>query len=114
MEGCTDRTAAEALVGSLVRISRDRLPPLPEGEYLWEDLLGLEVLDEGGAPLGRVVEIFPTGSNEVLVVRDGGGEEILLPAIREVGREVDLEGGRLRVRLMEGLRGSPGGKEISP
>ena len=110
MEGCSDRNAAEALVGALVRIPRDRLPPLPSDEFLWEDLLGLQVIDEAGEFLGMIVEIFPTGSNEVLVMEEKGGEEILLPAIREVIREVDLERGFLRVRMMEGLRGPAEGK----
>ena len=110
MEGCSDRNAAEALVGALVRIPRDRLPPLPSDEFLWEDLLGLQVVDEAGEFLGMIVEIFPTGSNEVLVMEEKGGEEILLPAIREVIREVNLERGFLRVRMMEGLRGPVEGK----
>jgi 16S rRNA processing protein RimM len=110
MEGCSDRNAAEALVGAQVRILRDRLPPLPSDEFLWEDLLGLQVIDEAGEFLGMIVEIFPTGGNEVLVMEEKGGEEILLPAIREVIREVDLKRGFLRVRMMEGLRGPVEGK----
>ena len=84
--------------------------PSSFGRILVEDLLGLQVIDEAGEFLGMIVEIFPTGSNEVLVMEEKGGEEILLPAIREVIREVDLERGFLRVRMMEGLRGPAEGK----
>ena len=56
-EGVSDRSAAEALRGSLVEIDRDELPPLEEGEYYHADLIGLPCVDEAGEPLGAVAEI---------------------------------------------------------
>lgn len=110
LEGISDRSRAEALVHAEIHVDRERLPPLRENEYLWEDLVGLEVVDDAGAPVGRLTEIWatgPGGENEVLVVRSGAGE-VLLPMTREVVHEVDLEGGRMTVTVPEGLRASGG------
>lgn len=101
--GCDSREAAEALRGQLVQVLAEEAPSPGEGEYYYHQLIGLEVWSEEGEYLGRVIEVFPTGSNEVLVVRGGTGE-ILLPAIEEVVRVVDLAAGRLWVHLLEGLR----------
>lgn len=102
LEGIEDISQAETLVGLPVFVSNDCLASLAEGEYYWQDLIGLDVVTEEGEPLGKVAEIFPTGSNDVFVCRCGD-EEVLIPAIEEVIRQVDLEKGEIRVRLLEGL-----------
>jgi 16S rRNA processing protein RimM len=76
---------------------------LPEGEYYHHELLGLSVLDETGASLGRVTEIMQTGANDVYVVTDEAGKEILLPAIAEVILDVDLDTKIIKVHLLPGL-----------
>lgn len=101
LRGVASIEQAEALRGQFLSAEREDLSPLPEGDYYWEDLEGLEVLDEGGAPLGKVKGAFPTGSNDVLVIQ--GERELLLPALKEVILQVDPEGGRMVVRLPEGL-----------
>ncbi len=110
LEGVSDRDGAEALVHAEIHVDRGRLPPLKEDEYLWEDLVGLAVVDDAGNPVGRLTGILatgPRGENELLVVQ-AGDEEVLLPMTREVVHEVDLEGGRMRVSVPEGLRVSGG------
>jgi len=102
IEGIEDRNAADALRGLTVSVPYDRLETLPEDEYYWEDLIGLAVVTEDGKPLGRIEGIFPTGSNDVYVCKSGR-KEILLPAIDEVIRSVDLEAGTVVVRLLKGL-----------
>ena len=69
----------------------------------FENHAGRTVLDPGAEPLGRVVEILQTGSNDVYVVRSESGE-LLIPATQDVVRAVDLEHGVLTVELIEGLR----------
>ena len=64
---------------------------LPEGEFYYHELLGLSVMDETGESLGKVTEIMQTGANDVYVVTNDAGQEILLPAIAEVILEVDLD-----------------------
>lgn len=102
LEGVEDVDAANALVGHYVLISSDELEELLEGEYYWRDIVGLEVVTEGGEILGRIEEILPTGSNDVYVCT-GGEREILLPAIADVVRKIDIKNGRMVVRLLEGL-----------
>jgi 16S rRNA processing protein RimM len=97
-----DLPKAEAAAGDKVWVPRAYLPPLEEGEYYWQDLIGLEVRTELGEVLGFVEALFETGSNDVLVCRSGEAE-ILLPFIEAVIVRVDLQQGRIWVRLPEGL-----------
>jgi 16S rRNA processing protein RimM len=77
--------------------------PLPEGQYYKHELLGLNVVDENDSMLGELVEILETGANDVYVVRDESGKEILLPNIPSVILELDIDRGLMRVHLLEGL-----------
>jgi len=85
-------------------LAEDR-PPLPDGEYYHHQILGLTVLDESGTNLGVVTEIIETGANDVYVVHGSGqpAREILIPAIKQVLLEVNLEAKTLRVHLLPGL-----------
>ena len=102
LEGINDPDSAGRLVGSGIFIPADMLVELPEDEYYWHEIIGLKVLTEAGDYLGDVSSIFPTGSNEVYVVT-GGTREVLLPAIEDVIKKIDLEKGEIIVRLPEGL-----------
>lgn len=100
LRGIGDRDAAERWSGSLIYVSREDLPPLEEGEYYWEDILGLQVYTVEGEYLGEVANILPTGGTDVYEVRGPKGE-VLLPAVEGVIREIDLEGGRMVVKVPE-------------
>jgi 16S rRNA processing protein RimM len=76
---------------------------LPEGEFYYHELLGLSVLNETGESLGKVTEIMQTGANDVYVVTNDAGNEILLPAIAEVILDVDLDSKIIKVHLLPGL-----------
>jgi len=76
---------------------------LPEGEYYFHELIGLSVTDETGEFLGEVTEIVQTGANDVYVVTNGAGRELLLPAISEVVLDVDLVSKSMKVHLLPGL-----------
>jgi 16S rRNA processing protein RimM len=106
LEGCYDRTAAEALRGYLVQIPSEEALPLKEGEYYEHQILGLEVWTASGEYLGELVEIIYTGANDVYVVQpaDANGKDILVPALEDVVLDVDPDAGRLVVELPEGLR----------
>ncbi|HSG41794.1 MAG TPA: ribosome maturation factor RimM [Anaerolineales bacterium] len=77
--------------------------PLPEGKHYKHELIGLNVVDESDNPLGELVEILETGANDVYVVRDDAGKEILLPNIPSVILDLDVGRGLLKVHLLEGL-----------
>ncbi len=96
LEGVSDRTAAETLMGLDVAVLRAEMPEAEEDEYYWEDLIGLDVVNLAGEALGRVEGLLETGANDVLQVRDGDTKR-LLPFVGAVVREVDLEAGRLVV-----------------
>lgn len=91
---------AAARRGQLVRIARADAPPLPEGEFYHYQLLGLDVVDLDGQPLGRLAQIIETGANDVYVVVGPVGEQ-LLPAIEDVIREIDPARGRMVVKPPE-------------
>ena len=94
LEGVSDRTAAERLAGRYLEAPPT---PLAPDAYYWHQLIGLSVADEAGAELGEVVEIFRAGENEVYRIVGPGGE-LLVPALRDVVRLIDLGAGRMVVR----------------
>ena len=78
-------------------------PALPEGEYYHHQLIGLSVVTDEGHELGTLVDIIETGANDVYVVRDVDGKELLLPAIPAVILDVRLADRQMRVHLLDGL-----------
>ena len=94
LEGISDRDAAERLVGRYLEAPAN---PLPPDTYYWHQLIGLTAVDEAGSELGQVVEVFRAGENEVYRI-EGAGAELLIPALRDVVRSIDLAAGRMVVR----------------
>jgi 16S rRNA processing protein RimM len=86
-----------------VYVEASEVPPLPEGQIYQHELFGFSVVDDGENLLGELVEIIETGANDVYVVRDATGREILLPAIPSVILELDPARRLMRVHLLEGL-----------
>jgi 16S rRNA processing protein RimM len=86
-----------------VYVKASDVPPLPEGQIYQHELFGFKVLDESDNLLGELVEIIETGANDVYVVRDDSGHEILLPAIPSVVLDLDPARRLMRVHLLEGL-----------
>ena len=106
IKGVGTRDQAQALIGADILIERARLPELEDDAYYWSDLIGLSVFSEQGEFLGKVKTIMRTGSNDVYVVQDrsdGNTRETLVPALKWVVLEVNLEQGTMHVNLPEGL-----------
>jgi 16S rRNA processing protein RimM len=76
-----DRTAAEALRGTVLTVPRDSLPPLGEGEYYWHDLVGLKVVSPDGLALGEVVAVENFGASDLLEIARPDGARVLVPLI---------------------------------
>ena len=91
-EGISDRSAAEALRGSLVEIDRDQLPPLEDGEYYHADLIGLSCVDHEGSQLGVVVALENYGAGDLLEIETGPGKCQLIPFKPGIA---ELEGDRI-------------------
>ena len=100
-EGFETPEAAAGLKGCVLLIPRKEVHALPEDRFYVFQVVGLKVETEAGEAVGRVVEVLSFPGNDVYVV-DRDGEEVLLPAARDLIR-VDLEGGRVVVQDIEGL-----------
>ena len=103
LEGVDTPEQADLLRQSYLLVDRADEEPLEEGVYYIVDLLGLEVYTDENKLLGKVEDIFNTGSNDIYVIKDEMGKQILLPGIPEVLKNVDLEKGRITVHLIPGL-----------
>ena len=103
LEGIDSPEAALSLVGESLTVPETSAPELPDGEYYHFQLLGLRVVTEEDEHLGQIGEILETGSNDVYIV-SGGPKELLIPALRQVVRDVRLDEGVIVVRLPEGIR----------
>ena len=93
---------AEMLRNAFLEVDREDAVPLEEGTYFIADLIGLEVYTEEGKLLGKVEDIYNTGANDIYVVKDELGKQILLPGTKEVIKEVNLEE-KIIVHLIPGL-----------
>ena len=91
------------LKNSFVKIPRELAIKLPSNSYFICDLIGCEVVDENGKVLGKVTDIIETGSNDVYVVKSATNKEVLIPAIKDVIMNVDIQQKIILVKLLEGL-----------
>ena len=110
LTGVDTRTAAEKMVGGIIKIPPEQALPLGDDEYFQRDLLGLAVVTPSGQPVGTLARILETGANDVYVIQppeDGtgpsGNKEVLIPAIKDCIKTVDLAEGKMVVHLMDGL-----------
>ena len=94
---------AELLKNAYIEIDRNQAIQLKEGEYFIVDLIGLDVYTDEGKLLGKVDDIYNTGANDIYVVKDELGKQILLPGIKEVIKNVDLDSEKITVHLIPGL-----------
>jgi 16S rRNA processing protein RimM len=102
IEGINSPERASEYRGADIEADKSLMPDLPETEYFHDQIIGLIVCTPDGTVIGKVSEIFETGSNDVYVV-EGIEKEYLIPAIRDVILEVNLEGGKLIIQPIEGL-----------
>ena len=93
---------AQQLCGQLVEIHHSQVYPLPEGQYYHFQLIGLEVWTTQGELVGSITEVLTGEGNDNYVVRGAKGE-VLIPAIDDVVKAVDLDRGRMTIEAIEGL-----------
>ena len=102
--GIDDINAAETLRGCELVVPRAEALPLAEDEYYHKDLMGMMVVTTDGEELGAIADILVTGANDVYVVSNNGGGQLLIPAIRQCIITVDKDARVMTVALLEGLR----------
>ena len=102
-KGIENIEEAEKLKNCYIEIDREDAIPLDEDTYFIADLLGSDVYTDEGKELGKLVDVFNTGSNDIYVVKDELGKSVLLPAIAEVVKDVNVQDKKIVVHLLEGL-----------
>ena len=104
LAGVADRTAAEALGGVDLHVSRECLPAPDEDEWYYDDLIGLTAVSPEGAVIGEVVAVQNYGAGDLLEIRKAGERQTLLVAFTEAAVPgVDIAAGRVVVRLPEDI-----------
>lgn len=103
LKGIDTIEEAEKYREDYLKINRNKEEKLPKDTYYIVDLIGLDIYTEDGELLGKLDDVFSTGSNDVYVVKNGEGKQILLPAISDVIKNIDLEQKKIVVNLIEGL-----------
>jgi len=94
---------AQELAGWNVEIEHKDLLPLPEGRYYIFQLVGLKVRTLDGQELGVLSEVLQTGANDVYVVKGPGGKEVLIPALKSVVKQIDLDAQQVLIDPLPGL-----------
>jgi 16S rRNA processing protein RimM len=109
LKGITDRNQAEALRGAMLLVSADDRPPLEEDEFHVLDLIGLEVFDQQGTLVGRVVQVIPAGNDLLEVERPSSSDgtakpdRVLIPFVKAIVPVVDLDQKRIEITPPPGL-----------
>lgn len=103
LKGIDDINIAEKYRNCYLKIDRKNAVELPEDTYFIVDLLECEVITDEDEILGKVTDVYPTGSNDIYVVKDKQGKQVLLPAISQVIKQVDIENKKITVHLIDGL-----------
>jgi len=101
--GIEDTNAAEALRNAKIRIPPEMALPLEDDQYFHRDLLDMEVFDMQNNKLGEIIKIIQTGANDVYIIRKADKSELLLPAIKQCVKQVDVSAKRMVVELLPGL-----------
>ncbi len=103
LEGITKIEEAEKLKNEYLKIKRENAIPLEEDTYFVVDLIGLNVYSDENEYLGELIDIFNTGSNDIYIVRQEEKPQLLLPAIKDVIKQIDIENKKIIVHLIKGL-----------
>ena len=103
LEGIDDIGEAEKFKNFYIKINRKDAVELEEDSYFIVDIIGCKVFTDENEFLGKVIDVFQTGSNDVYTVKNNEDKEILLPAIEDVIKDIDIANKKIVVKLMDGL-----------
>jgi 16S rRNA processing protein RimM len=98
-----DMNQAIEIKGSEIKVNRDEVVQLPPDHFFVFDLIGLAVYTIDNEYLGLIDEVIETGANDVYIIKKPGSKDILIPALKKLVHEVNLEDKKMIVELMEGL-----------
>ena len=104
LKGVESANAAEPLIGQDITIPLAEIPALPSDQYYIHDLIGLRVESPTGQRLGVITDILTTGANDVYLVREAtSGRDVMVPAVKEMVRRVDIAAGVIIIDPIPGL-----------
>lgn len=103
-KGIDDINDVEKYRKAELYVTRENAVPLKKNEYYIADLIGMDVVSDDDEELGVIDDVLQTGANDVYVIRKAGCQDLLIPAIKDCVKDVDVEGGKMIVHLLEGLR----------
>lgn len=102
LSGIDNRNAAEAMKNKDVYITEEDLEELPDDTFYIRDLIGLEVIDDSGR-IGVIKDVLQPSSQDVYVIRTDKNQDVMIPAVKEFVKEVNLEEKYIKVSLIEGM-----------
>ena len=102
-EGIENPEQADLLRNSYLIVDRETEEPLEAGRYYIVDMIGLDVFIDDNEYLGKLEYIYNTGSNDIYVVKNELGKQVLLPAIEDVIKNIDMDNKKVIVHLIPGL-----------
>lgn len=103
LEGINSMNEAVKLVDSYLYVNRENAVKLSKDTYFVADLIGIDVYNMDDESLGTIINVFSTGSNDVYEIKKDDGKTFLIPAIKDVVKEIDIEKRSMRIELLEGL-----------
>ena len=103
LKGINDINEAEKYKGCYIKLPREKAKKLPENTYFIADVIGIDVFTDNGELLGKVDDIYNSGSADIYVIKNELGKQILLPGIKEVIKEIDVDNEKIIVHLIDGL-----------
>ncbi|HIX02094.1 MAG TPA: ribosome maturation factor RimM [Candidatus Ligilactobacillus excrementigallinarum] len=102
-EGLEDINLVEDLKQADLKISADQQDELTEGQYYYHEIIGLDVFDLEGNELGQISEIMQSGANDVWIIKRKQKADLLIPAIKDVVKEIQIENHKVIIDLLDGL-----------
>ncbi|MGG0276028.1 ribosome maturation factor RimM [Bacillus rhizoplanae] len=102
-EGYNNVNEVEQLKGTLLKVPEEQLGELAEGEYYYHEIIGCTVVTEDGETIGTIKEILSPGANDVWVIKQPKGQDVLIPYIEEVVLQVNIGEKLVTIQVMEGL-----------
>ena len=100
------RNEAEPLRNCDILVKKEDLISLSPDEYFIHDLIGCDIFTENGKKLGKLIDVMQMNANDVYVIRSQEGKEILLPAIKDVIKDIDIKSRKIKIHLMAGIQDS--------
>lgn len=94
---------AEKFRNCYIKISRKDAKKLPEDTYFIVDLIDINVYLENNEYVGKIIDVFSTGSNDVYVIKREENSDLLIPAIKDVVKKVDIKNKKMIINLIKGL-----------